>query len=394
MLGPDQRRKQLGSDRFRFLGYPGWELIEAQMRKGWGERHSAAVNLHSAAHAPTVFRAMLTGKPYPVKALLVSCSNPLLSYANTTRVYNALLAADLLVTFDITWTPTAVISDYVLPAACWMERPDMGNFAAVGGYPLVQLGEAAVPAQVSGEYDRLNDYEFWRELGVRLGQADHWPWKTFEDVWEHRIEELMIQGGHASLTDFVRNQRAVVMPPEAGKSRKGPLATPSGKVELYSTILEQLDYDPLPDYLEPEIPVEIRRKYPLINISGIRVMPYHHSEFRHVEAFRKRHRDPIVELHFDTARKKGINDGDWVVIETPLGQTKQKARLSNCFHPRYIVSQHAWWFPEMPAQAPSLFGLWESNINVTTDDDPEKCDPLSGGWPLKGPYMRCRISKA
>ncbi len=77
------------------------------------------------------------------------------------------------------------------------------------------------------------------------------------------------------------------MPPEAGRCQKGPLATPSGKVELYSTILEQLDYDPLPDYTEPDIPEEIKKKYPLINISGVRVMPYHHSEFRHVEPFRE-----------------------------------------------------------------------------------------------------------
>ena len=393
MLPAAQRRKQLGSDRFRLLGYPGWELIEAQMRKGWGERHSAAVNLHSAAHAPTVFRTMLTEKPYPVKSLLVSCSNPLLSYANTKLVYKALCATELLVTFDITWTPTAAISDYVLPAACWMERPDMGNFASVGGYPLVQVGEAAVPARVPGEYERLNDYEFWRELGMRLGQQDHWPWKTFEEVWEHRIEELMTEGGHDSLSSFVHKQRAVVVPPEAGVCRKGPLATPSGKVEIYSTIFEELDYDPLPDYIEPHIPEEIRKQYPLTNISGVRVMPYHHSEFRHVESFRKRHPEPIVEIHFDTARKKGINDGDWVFIETPLGRVKQKARLSNSFHPRYIVTQHSWWFPEKPAEAPSLFGLWESNINVTTDDDPDKCDPLSGGWPFKGQTMRCRIVK-
>jgi anaerobic selenocysteine-containing dehydrogenase len=186
----------------------------------------------------------------------------------------------------------------------------------------------------------------------------------------------------------------VVVPPKAGKCEDGPLATPSGKVELYSKIFEQLDYDPLPDFIEPDIPAEIMRKYPLINISGVRVMPYHHSEFRHVEDFRKRHPDPIVEIHFDTARKKGINDGDWVYIETPLGRVKQKARLSNCFHPRCIVSQHAWWFPELPAAEPSLYGLWNSNINVTTDDDPDKCDPISGAWPLKGQTMRCKISKA
>jgi anaerobic selenocysteine-containing dehydrogenase len=101
-----------------------------------------------------------------------------------------------------------------------------------------------------------------------------------------------------------------------------------------------------------------------------------------------------MEIHVDTARKKGINDGDWVYIETPLGRAKQRARLTTGFDPRYIVTQHGWWFPEMAPEAPSLHGLWESNINVTTDDDPDNCDPMSGGWPLKGQCMRCKISKA
>jgi anaerobic selenocysteine-containing dehydrogenase len=171
----------------------------------------------------------------------------------------------------------------------------------------------------------------------------------------------------------------------------GGLGTPSGKIELYSNILEQLGYDPLPDYVEPDIPRQTKRDYPLINISGVRVMPYHHSEFRHVAAFRNRHRDPIVEIHADTARRKGINDGDWIWIETPIGRVKQRARVTTSFDPRYIVTQHGWWFPEMPPEAPSLHGLWESNINVTTDDDPDKCDPLSGAWPFKSLQLRCRI---
>ena len=80
-------------------------------------------------------------------------------------------------------------------------------------------------------------------------------------------------------------------------------------------------------------------------------------------------------------------------IETPLGRIKQRARLTTGFDPGYIVIQHAWWSPEKPPEEPSLYGLWESNINVIVDDDPDKCDPLSGAWPFKGQHMRCRIYK-
>lgn len=393
-LSPEQRRKQLGSNRFRFLSYPGWELVVEQLRKKWGDRHPAAVYLNCMAHAPTAFRAMLTGEPYPVKALIVSASNPLLSFANSRLVYKALKALDLLVTLDITWTPTAQLSDYVLPAACWLERPDMGNFASIGSYPLVQIGEAAIPASVSGQYDRRNDYEFWRGLGMRLGQEKDWPWETFEAVWEYRLQSLMRRHSVKTLSELVHKKRWEVSPPQPGLCASGPLATPSGKVEIASTILEKLGYDPLPDYVEPLPPDADWSRYPLLNISGTRVLPYHHTEFRHVEGFRKRQPFPIVEIHVDTARRHGIVDGDWVWIESPLGRVKQRARLVTTFAPNCIAAVHAWWYPEQPAAEPCLYGLWESNINVTTDDDPDKCDPLSGGWPLKGEYVRCRIAKA
>ncbi|MGA1841110.1 MAG: molybdopterin-containing oxidoreductase family protein [bacterium] len=394
MLPPEQRCKQIGSDRFRLLSYPGWELIEEQLRRKWGDRHPAAAYLNCMAHAPSVFRAILTQKPYPVKGVIVSASNPLLSYANTKLVYKALKATDLLVTFDITWTPTALISDYVLPAACWMERPDMGNFASVGAYPLVQIGEAALPATVPGKYERLKDYEFWRGLGIRLGQGEYWPFQTFEEVWEYRLKEIMEKRGVKTLSEFIRQQRWEVTPPKPGVCKNGPLATPSGKVEIYSKIFERLGYDPLPDYQEPTGMDGTDKTYRLLNISGARTMPYHHSEFRHVKGFRKRQPDPIVEIHVDLARRKGIVDGDWVWIETPIGRAKQRARLTTSFDPGYICTQHDWWFPELPAEEPCLHGLWESNINITTDDAPDKCDPISGGWPFKGQYLHCRICKA
>jgi anaerobic selenocysteine-containing dehydrogenase len=258
----------------------------------------------------------------------------------------------------------------------------------------VQVGEAALPARVPGEYERLNDYEFWRELGIRLGQGENWPWKTFEEVWEYRLGKIMEKRGVGTLSELVRTRRWETDRPQPGLCASGPLPTPSGKVEIYSAILEKLGYDPLPGYRDPAEPDDSWRGYRLLNLSGPRSIPYHHSEFRHVAGFRRQQPDPIVEVPVDTARRQGIVDGDWVWIETPIGRVKQRARLTTAFDPGYISTQHGWWYPERPAAEPSLYGLWQSNINATTDDDPDKCDPLSGGWPFKGQFLRCRISKA
>ena len=59
-----------------------------------------------------------------------------------------------------------------------------------------------------------------------------------------------------------------------------------------------------------------------------------------------------------------IATGDWVTIETPIGKVKQRARLSTDFDPRYIVTQHGWWFPEESVD--SLSGWQRSNFNMLT----------------------------
>ena len=65
-----KRKKQLGADRFRFMTWPGFELIEPHVTRVWGK----TLTLHTGglAHAPTVYRAMLTGEPYPVRAMITS----------------------------------------------------------------------------------------------------------------------------------------------------------------------------------------------------------------------------------------------------------------------------------------------------------------------------------
>jgi anaerobic selenocysteine-containing dehydrogenase len=73
--------------------------------------------------------------------------------------------------------------------------------------------------------------------------------------------------------------------------------------------------------------------------------------------------DPEVEINTDTAAKLNIVTGDWVWIENSMGKCKQKAKVVATIDPRVVSAKHAWWFPEKKGPEPSLFGLWESNIN-------------------------------
>jgi len=283
-------------------------------------------------------------------------------------------------------TPSAQLADYVLPAASWMERPMCSNLMDFG--TLIVGGERPIPPL--GE--RRDVYELFRGLALAVGQGEeYWPWKTSEEVCEYRLQPTGI-----SFREFT--DRMVLFPDgfELQPWLKTGFPTPSGKVELYSSILERLDYDPLPYYEEPpESPVrtpEVAQEYPLILNTGGVYMPMFKSEFMQPELGRKKHPDPLMDIHPDTARGLGINDGDWAYIETRRGRIRQRARYNDGILPDVVNCEANWWYPEMPPYEPCLSGVWESNANVLTLDDPEWCDELSGGWCTRA--LLCKVYPA
>jgi anaerobic selenocysteine-containing dehydrogenase len=385
-LPQEQRAKQLGADRFKLFTFPGWEMRNELFRRIAGGTLRQAYGLRSCP--PVIVDAILTARPYPVKAAISWCSNALSSYPASQRVLQALTSdhMDLFVALDFWMTPTAALADYVLLVASWMERPFCGE-ALVGLHGVVAGERAVAPL---GE--RRHDYDFWRGLACRLGQEEHWPWKTVEELHDYRLHRLGMT--HA---DLVRKGGLKPYWRHYRKYRQRGFATSTGKVELYSQGLAALGYPPLPYYREgPETPVsapEVAKEYPLILLAGTRFRPMYASEQRHFGiGLREHHPDPLVQIHPATAAQHGIQEGDWVWIETRRGRIRQRARITDVV-PEYLVScEHGWWYPEKPAEAPSLFGAFDADVNMLTLDDLDKCDQVSGGWTNHG--LLCRIRKA
>ena len=385
LLPPEQKNKQLGADRFKQIAWPGNDLFED--KRVWGKKCGRQRTI-VLAHAPTMYRAILTGKPYPVKALITQASNPMVTQANVKIVYKALKNLELYVVCDYWVTPSAGVADYVLPIASWLERPYLSTGLAYDNWTI--CGEQALPAIMPGEYEHWTDYEFCRGLGVRLGQEEYWPWKNLEEVYDYQLKPLGV-----TFKDFMAKGGYDFPPNEYRKHEKVGFGTPTGKVELYSTILEKLGYDPLPSYEESfENPVstpELAKEYPLMLITGGRFMPMYHSEKRQVDSLRSKHPHPLVQIHPETAARLEIGNGDWVWIETKRGRVRMKCKYFDGLDPRVVHAEHGWWFPELPGEEPWLFGVWESNINVVMDDDPDVCTKRGGGWPLK--TALCKIYK-
>jgi len=381
----EERNKQLGADLCRLVSLTGWSMTAEHIERVYGI--PAPISYQSQGHVPLLWRSILSGQPYPIKALITWGSNPLTSMGNTRLVYDALSSdnLELHVVHELVMTPTAQLADYVLPAASWLERDictNMGDYVS-----LVFGGEKAI--EPLGE--RREAYQFFRGLGLAVGQGDYWPWQTMEEVSDYRLKPLGL-----TFRDLV--YRMVLFPDSFNLQpwEKTGFPTPSGKIELYSTILEKLGYDPMPYYQEPpESPIstpDVAKVYPLILNTGGRFMPMHHSELMQSELGRVKHPNPLMDIHPDTARNLGIGDGDWAYIETRRGRIKQKAKYNDGILPNVVNCQASWWFPEMEADEPSLSGLWESNANVLTLDEPDACDELSGGWCVRA--LLCKVYRA
>ena len=156
-----------------------------------------------------------------------------------------------MIVLDYFKTPTAALADYIMPAADWMERPSCTTVE--DAYDVFFGGDRAV--QPEGE--RHIDFDFFRKLGIRCGQAEQWPWKTYEELIAHRVErygfsyEEFVEEG--ILVEELREKKYEEIR-EDGQLRG--FATPSRRVELYPSIFEELGYDPLPSYKElPMTPI-------------------------------------------------------------------------------------------------------------------------------------------
>ncbi|MBF6569765.1 MAG: molybdopterin-dependent oxidoreductase [Candidatus Binataceae bacterium] len=384
-LSDEQRDKRLGGDRFMLVGGPGYRSFADALGRAWfGQRHIFSV--FSSAHEPLLWKAITEQQPYPVKALIAQYHNPLGGSPNARAVAEALRHPnlELFVVHDLFKSPAAVLADYILPAAHWLEKPFFSEgfafMGAVGDYA------EASPAVIAPAHGRRSDYELWRDLGRRLEQEAEWPYQV-EELWDQWLRPAGIS--FAQLAKLNGPWRDPGAQPPAQGNRDRRFGTVSGKVELRSDLLKQFGIDPIPRYQESRLFREHSGDFPLVLTTGGRVIEGFHQNSQQMPWYRKKFPNPSAMIHPRTAAAIGVRDGDWIKIETPVGRVAHRAKLTDVVHER-VIQADRWWYPEREAAAPYLYGVLETSINACIGNDPEDCDPIMGAWPLRA--FPCRIA--
>jgi anaerobic selenocysteine-containing dehydrogenase len=339
----------------------------------------------TACHNPSAIEAILTGKPYPLRAMYVSGVNIVVTYPDTQNTIRALKSLDFLAVASHMMTPTAALADIVLPKTTGLEDEEVSLESGL----CLSLVRAVVPP--AGE--ARGDFAIARDLVRRLeahGLNDarrFLPWDTKREFNQFLLGDCGIAVEDLMATGYAE------FPSELGNFEELGFRTPTGKIELYSETLAGLGLEPLPEYAPPRvecIDASVRTEYPLVLLTGAREKTYHHSRFREQSWARKVSPHPKLQINPETASRHAVEDGAWIGIETPHGQGSCRlvAEITGDVAPGIVRTGMGWWYPE--AAGPE-HGALEVNINGAMSYG-APWDPVTGSADTRG--IPCRISAA
>jgi len=344
-----------------------------------------------------LYRAILEGKPYPIRGLIGFGCNMLLSHADGRHVRHALAALEFYVHTDLFMTPTAQLADVVLPAASCFEREALkiGFDTSPETQSHIQLRPAVVPPP--GEAWPDTDIVF--ALAARLGLGEQFWDGDIDAAYRHQLgptrvtlEQLRAAPGGVQVP--LSPRYAKFAETDANGEPRG-FPTPSHRIELYSQTFLDHGYAPLPDFEEPKMGPSARpdlaERFPLI-LTTAKATLFCQSQHRALPSLRRRALDPAVNLHPAAARARGIANGDWVSIETPDGSVRARARFNKDIHPGVVVGEHGWWQACAAIGAPGYEPFEPGGANLNLIIGGAVLDPVSGTASHKS-YL-CEIRRA
>lgn len=280
-------------------------------------------------HASGLVPAVLEGKPYRIRGLIVQGGSLLTSWPETPVWRETLSRLDFLATIDRQLTADAAYADVVLPATTMFE---IDSYMVYG--PLFRLREKLI--EPVGE--ARNDYRIMVELARHLGYGELYP-QTEEELLRYvldgsgfTLEEVRAAGGTVKipnpLLEYRKWEKGLLRPDGAPG-----FDTPTGKFEILSTLLSDFGHEPLPRYVEPEEgPLsrpDLAATFPLVFNSGARPHTDFRSQDHGVPGLLCDNPEPSVELNRGDAERRGIAPGDLVEVRTLRGAVPFRARVTD-----------------------------------------------------------------
>ena len=325
--------------------FPLWDLIVGEMQ---------------SSDLP---RQILTGDPYPVRGIWAHGMN-LRMFGGDRELTDALQALDFFVDIDLFLTDTAKFADIVLPACTSFERSEFKVYPGLAQY---------TQPVIHPLYESKSDTDILFMLADFLDLKDPLLRSGYDACLRDILSETGIQLDTLKVNSQWPQRVPCPVPPQRDFKT---LPTPTGKFELFSTIIQGLDnpeLDPLPTY-RPPLDDGDPTRFPMTLVSGSRIPNAIHSRVHDVPWLRSMRPYPLADLSLDDARRLGIRRGDTIRVATSEGVILLTANPSN----------------RIPAGTVFLYhGYREADVNSVVPRHYN--DPYSGFPAYRS--VRCSIAK-
>ncbi|RJR53736.1 MAG: hypothetical protein C4576_01340 [Desulfobacteraceae bacterium] len=313
---------------------------------------SKVVQEAQAMHVPFQIRS---GKPYPLKAM-VGFGMRYRMWPGSDFMADSLKKLDFIVHADIFMTETSSYADIVLPACTSFERSELKFYLEKH----VVFTQPVIPPL----WDSRSDADIIFDLARRIAPADELMHKGYEASIDRILEPAGL-----TVDELKRHPGGMALPPLQMppflKYRRNGFPTPSGKMELSSSLLREAGINPLPRYQEPRLSPnstpEIAERFPLILTTGARLPMYQHSRTFRLGWTRGLRQDASADINPKDASDRGIRQEDWIRLSTPRNAVRVRANITEVVPPGVVNIYHAW--PE---------------ADVNRMVEPDYLDPISG----------------
>jgi len=310
------------------------------------------------------------GYPADIKLIYAAGGNLFNQCGNVNKILAALSNVECIVAQEHFLTPTARHADIVLPATTFWERNDVHTPWAGAGHYAIYMRQAIAPM-----YECRNDIDIFADLACRVGIAGYN--EQTEEAWLRELTANAVDDfdrfAAEGVARFPPPAEAVAFAEQIRDPDGHPFATPSGKIEIFSTTLAA---NPDPYGLGPIAPIPVWQdavpdeRYPLrlcTPKSRARTHSIHGNQPRLARV------DPdTVWLHPDDAAARGIRDGQLVRVFSRYGATELPAEVTDAIAQGVVAIKEGAWF------TPGADGVdTRGCANVLTADVASPCGAMT-----------------
>ncbi|HWR89148.1 MAG TPA: molybdopterin-dependent oxidoreductase [Dissulfurispiraceae bacterium] len=321
-------------------------------------------------HVVNLYKAIRTGEPYPIKALFAYRYDPVASLPDPEAQRKVLDNLDLLVSIDVNYSQTGWFADVILPENTYLER---SNIIATqkGAKPGFIMRRQAVPPR----YDSKPAWEIFTLIAERMGASQYFPYRSIEEIWHYQLEGTGVSIGDFDAKGLVTLAKNPILMDKGSLKFK----TPSGKIEIVSSMMAKGGFESLRPYVSPRKPEEGS-----FRLTFGRTAVHTHAQSQNNPILNEIIPENILWINDGEAAKLGIKDGDTVEVSADGYAGKIRARVTPYIHPEAVFMLHGFG-SDIPLKTRSFGkGLRETNFEVGLL---ETVDPVGGGVA----YLECMV---